>query len=207
MKILITGSEGFIGTHLKERLQKEGHKVTGVDDMSHPAEFYVPANKFIKKDILNLTESEVKGHDWIIHLAAQINVEKSLIDPIDTVRTNTLGTLHMLELSRKLKIPMIFASTTEIYGDKKTQKINENHVMNPKSPYAAAKMGADGLCKAYYYSYDTKVITVRNFNTFGMYQSDDKWGAVISIFAHRLINKKRPIVFGDGNQKRDFMNY
>ena len=166
MKIFLSGSEGFIGTHLKYRLLQAGHKVTGIDNLSHPCEYRLLNGDFIKKDIFKITEKEIKEHDWIIHLAAQINVEKSLIDPIDTVKVNTLGTLHMLELSRKYKIPLIFASTTEIYGDKQTQRINENHVMNPKSPYAAAKMGADGLCKAYYHSYGTKVITVRNFNTF-----------------------------------------
>jgi UDP-glucose 4-epimerase len=207
MKIFITGSEGFIGTHLKERLFKEGHEVIGLDDLSHPCKFRF--GTFIEDNILNIEkyESLIETCDWIVHLAAQINVEKSLKNPMETVEVNTLGTLKVLDIARRLNKPMIFASTTEIYGDKTCKRINENHRVNPKSPYAGAKLGADGLCKAYYYSYGTKVIIVRNFNCFGKYQSDDKWGAVIAKFADRLSNGTAPIIFGDGNQKRDFMSY
>jgi nucleoside-diphosphate-sugar epimerase len=207
MNVLITGSEGFIGTHLKERLLSEGHGVMCIDDLSHPCKFR--HGHFINDSILNIEKHipQIKLCDKIVHLAAQINVENSLENPQETLITNTLGTLKMLEISRQLGIPMIFASSTEIYGDKKSKTMGEDHIMEPKSPYAASKLGADGLCKAYYHSYGTKVIIVRNFNTFGTYQSDDKWGAVIAKFADRLINNKPPIIFGDGKQKRDFMSY
>lgn len=206
--VFITGSEGFIGTHLKERLLKDGHSVTGLDNLSHPCRFR--KGDFIQADVKDFWSYSdiVKGHDCIIHLAAQINVEKSLMDPRDTVDTNVLGTLAVLETARKLDIPIIYASTSEIYGDKATEKkMDETHTTNPKSPYAASKLGADGLCKAFYHSYGLKAVIVRNFNTFGMYQSDDKWGAVIAKFADRLINNQPPIIFGDGTQKRDFMSY
>jgi len=208
MNIFITGSEGFVGTHLKQKLLKEGHNVTGLDNLSHPCRFR--KGDFIQADIKDIWSYKdiIKDHNFIIHLAAQINVEKSLIDPKDTINTNLIGTLEVLETARKLDIPVIYASTSEIYGDKVTEKkMDETHVINPKSPYAASKLGADGLCKAFYHSYGLKVIIVRNFNTFGMYQSDDKWGAVIAKFADRIINNKAPIIFGDGTQKRDFMSY
>ncbi len=208
MNVLITGSEGFIGTHLKEKLISEGHSVIGIDNLSHPCRFR--KGEFIKEDVRNISKhyNIIQNCDYIVHLAAQINVEKSLIDPEDTVQVNTIGTLGVLEIGRKLDIPVIFASSTEIYGDKKSNgKMDESHVMHPKSPYAAAKMGADGLCKAYHYSYGLPVVIVRNFNTFGKYQSDDKWGAVIAKFADRLAADKPPVIFGDGTQKRDFMDY
>jgi len=173
--------------------------------MSHSCRFHT--GEFIKDSILNIKNyiDIVKECDFIIHLAAQISVEKSLLEPKATIAINMLGTLEVLEIATKFDIPVIFASSTEIYGDKQTEKIDEKHVTNPKSPYAAAKLGADGLCKAFYYSYDTKVVIVRNFNTFGPYQSDDKWGAVIAKFADRLINNKPPLIYGDGMQARDFM--
>lgn len=207
MKIFITGSAGFIGTHLTDRLKLESHTVIGMDDLSHPCPyFHIPR---IKDNILNIFEYEkqVRKCDWLVHLGAEINVEKSLKHPLKSIETNVLGTFNVLELARKLNKPVIYASTTEIYGDREAKKMNESHPMNPKSPYAASKMGADGLCKAYFHSYNLPIIIVRNFNTFGKYQSDDKWGAVIAKFADRLINNGSPIIYGDGKQKRDFMYY
>jgi len=208
MNIFLTGSEGFIGTHLKKRLIKEGHTVVGLDNLSHSCKHSMGGN-VIYRDILNINDCSlfIKQCDYIIHLAAQINVEYSILNPSLTLATNTIGTLAVLEMATKYNKPIIFASTTEIYGDKQTEKMAEAHPTNPKSPYAASKLGADGLCKAFYHSYGTKVIIVRNFNTFGKYQSDDAWGAVIAIFADRLNNNLPPIVFGDGTQRRDFMGY
>ena len=85
--------------------------------------------------------------------------------------------------------------------------MDENHATFPKSPYAASKLAIDGMMHAYYHSYGTKVVIVRNFNTFGKGQSNNKFGAVISIFAERILNDTAPLIFGYGNQKRDFMGY
>src|SRR3990167_55408 len=183
MKIFITGSAGFIGTHLRERLESEGHTVIGLDNMSHPCNY--AKNPEIMEDVEHIDNfpSLLEGCDWIVHLAAQINVEKSIEDPYDSLITNTIGTYKVLETATKLGIPVIYASSSEIYGDRLTDKMSEDHPMIPKSPYAASKMGADGLCHAFFHSFRTKAIIVRNFNTFGKYQSDDKWGAVIAKFA------------------------
>ena len=207
-KIFITGICGFIGTHLRERLEKEGYHVYGIDNLSNSCKYR--SGDFILDDILNIDKYEktIKTYDYIIHLAALINVEESLGDPEKAVYSNTVGTLKILELCRKHQIKMIYASTCEIYGDKYTlEKMNEQHRTIPKSPYAASKLGADGLCHAYYHSYGTKVVTIRNYNTFGRYQSDHKFGAVIAIFADRLSKGLPPVIFGDGTQKRDYMSY
>jgi len=207
MKIMITGSQGFIGSHLRERLKQEGHSVIGLDNLSHSCKY--STGKFIKDDILNINKYEniIKKCDMIIHLAALINVEESIENPEKALNVNTFGTFKVLQLATKYNIPMIHAGTTEVYGDKMTRTMNEKHSMNPKSPYAAAKMGADGLCKAFYHTYGTKVIIVRNFNTIGEYQSDDKFGAVVAIFANQILNNKSPTVFGSGEAKRDFMDW
>lgn len=206
MKIFITGICGFIGTYLRERLEKEGHKVYGIDNLSNPCKYY-KAN-FIKDTILNIDKYGpiISSYDFIIHLAALINVEESLQNPHKALTINTMGTYKILEICRKYNIKMIHASSCEIYGDKQSESgMDESHQTLPKSPYAASKLGADGLCHAFYYSYGTKVVIVRNYNTFGPKQSDHKFGAVIGIFAKRIMNNQPPIVFGDGSQKRDFM--
>ena len=207
MKILCTGVCGFIGTHLRERLEKEGHEVIGLDNLMHPCKYH---NKdFIHEDISHILDIDdlFKDCDFIIHLAAQIHVERSIANPRETAIINFLGTLEVLELGRKYDIPVLFASSTEIYGDRMSDSMDESHVMNPKSPYAACKMGADGLCKSYFHTYNSKVIIVRNFNTFGKYQRDDKFGAVIAIFADRISKNESPLIYGDGTQRRDFMGY
>ena len=207
MNILVTGSQGFIGTHLREVLEIEGYKVIGLDNMSHPCKYC--KGEFINADILDIDifKDKLKDVDLIVHLAAIINVEESIEDPKKAIDVNIIGTYNMLKLATELDIPIIHASTTEIYGEKMTLKMNEKHPMNPKSPYAAAKMGADGLCKAFYHTYGTKVIIVRNYNTIGEYQSDDKFGAVVAKFANKILKGESPEIYGDGNQKRDFMDW
>ena len=119
MKIFLTGSEGFIGTHLKERLKKEGHIVIGFDNLSHPCKF--KSGDFIEGNIEHIFDYApiISNCDYVIHLAAQINVEKSLVKPRETLITNLIGTFNLLQICTQYNIPIIFASTTEIYGDKK----------------------------------------------------------------------------------------
>lgn len=207
-KIFITGICGFIGTHLSKRLEDEGYHVYGIDNLSNPCEYH--RDNFINGDILDIEKYEnvIKDYDFIIHLAALINVEESLEDPKKAVYVNTIGTFNILKLCKKYNIKLIYASTCEIYGDKYTmKKMDEKHRTIPKSPYAASKLGADGLCHAYYHSYGTKVVIVRNYNTMGKYQSDHKFGAVIAKFANRLSNGLPPVIFGDGTQRRDYISY
>ncbi len=144
MKILCTGVCGFIGTHLRERLEKEGHEVIGLDNLMHPCKYH---NKdFIHEDISHILDIDdlFKDCDFIIHLAAQIHVERSIANPRETAIINFLGTLEVLELGRKYDIPVLFASSTEIYGDRMSDSMDESHVMNPKSRYAACKLVDDG---------------------------------------------------------------
>ncbi len=208
MKIFLTGSCGFIGCHLRERLEKEGYQVIGMDNLSHPCKYHKKPE--IVDNIRNIWDYAdiIAECDFVINLAAWISVEKSLIDPERTSEVNFISAMKVLTLCDKLGVPLIHASSSEIYGDRATETaMDENHSTFPKSPYAASKLAIDGMMHAYYHSYGTKVIIVRNFNTMGKYQSNNKFGAVISIFAEKLMRDSSPIVFGDGKQKRDFMGY
>ena len=208
MRIFITGSAGFIGTHLRKELESKGHRVVGMDNLSHPCKYHKKPE--IVDNIRNIWDYAdiIAECDFVVNLAAWISVEKSLISPVGTSEVNFQSTMKVLALCDNLDVPLIHASTSEIYGDRTTEStMDENHSTFPKSPYAASKLAIDGMMHAYYHSYGTKVIIVRNFNTFGKYQSNNKFGAVISIFAERLMRGSSPEVFGDGKQKRDFMGY
>lgn len=207
IKIFITGICGFIGTHLRQRLEKEGHNVIGLDNLSHNCIYAEPPE--IIDSIANIEDytDSIANSDFVLNLAADINVEKSILMPMHAIESNFVNTIKILNVCTKLNVPLIHWSTSEIYGDKNCKGyMNENHSTFPKSPYAAAKLAIDGLMHAYYHCYNSKVIIVRNFNLFGKYQSNDKFGAVIGIFADNIINNKPPEIFGDGTQKRDFMS-
>jgi len=206
MKIFITGSAGFIGTHLRESLENEGHSVIGLDNLSHPCAYHKKPE--IVDSLSNIEDyiDLIANSDWVINLAADINVEKSLLFPFHAVETNFIAAMKLLDICSKLDVKLIHASTSEIYGDR-IGVMDENHRTCPKSPYAASKLAIDGMIRAYVESYGTRAIIVRNYNTFGKYQSNDKFGAVIGIFAHRILNDKPPVIFGDGSARRDFMHY
>jgi len=206
VRILITGSAGFIGTHLREALEQDWHTVIGIDNLSHPCKYSKKPE--IVDTIANIEDyaDVVANSDWVINLAADINVEKSLFFPVHAVDVNFIAAMKLLEVCTKLDVKLIHASTSEIYGDR-AGVMDENHRTMPKSPYAASKLAIDGMIYAYTQSYGTRAVIVRNYNTFGKFQSNDRFGAVIGRFAERLIHNLPPIIFGDGSAKRDFMSY
>ncbi|HPL95322.1 MAG TPA: GDP-mannose 4,6-dehydratase [bacterium] len=204
MKILITGNLGFIGSHLHKKMLNNGYEVKGIDNVSHPCgqivesayadvRYYPSVYKF------------VEWADVVFHLAAQINVDKSIDQAQETVAVNVEGTVNILDAVTKLNKKMIYASSSEIYGSSLSEVMNEDHALNPHSPYGASKAGADRLCKSYFTTYGTKVIIQRNFNVFGEYQNSDIYGAVIPKFINRALKNEPLEIFGDGNQERDFM--
>lgn len=211
-KILITGGRGFIGSHLANRLDKEGNDVIVLDNLSHPSRVTLRSGIKFKygdvryKDDIRLL---IKWCDVVYHLAAQIHVDKSITNPQETIDTNVLGTMNILEAVKEYDKEMIFASTSEIYGTAQTGKMSEEHPLDAQSPYGASKLAADRLCKAYHSTYGTKVKILRNFNTFGPGQADggegSSYGAVIGIFARLAMNSKPMPIFGTGNQARDYM--
>jgi UDP-glucose 4-epimerase len=214
MKILITGAAGFLGSHLSEKFVNEGNVVYGLDNLmngnfnnirtiSHKSNF-----KFIQDDIChNEAYSKLPtDFDAIIHLAAQIHVDRSIVDPQETFKINVEGTLKILEFARINDIEKIlFASTSEVYGSAQYVPMDENHPLLAKHPYGVSKVAADRLCYSYNETYNLGVDIVRCFNFFGPRQKDIGFGSVIGIFINRVIRNKPPIIYGDGNQTRDYM--
>jgi UDP-glucose 4-epimerase len=207
MKFLITGAAGFIGSHLYKKLIDEGHEVIGIDNFLHPCKN--PTIKEVKYgDIRYYHDIErwVKWADVVLHLAAQINVDKSISNPQETLDINITGTLNILEAVKKFNKQMVFASSSEVYGTSQDEYMSEEHPLDAQSPYAASKVAGDRLCKSYYDTYGTKVAILRNFNTFGTFQGDDSYGGVIAIFTRNALQGTPLVVFGDGEQRRDYMS-
>lgn len=215
MKILITGGAGFIGSHLCEKFVEAGHNVLCLDnfmngELSNVRSLLGKRNfKLINGDVRNLDQLEKvvsQGAEAIIHLAAQIHVDRSIIEPRLTYETNVFGTLNVLELARMHDIDkVIHASTSEVYGSAQYVPMDEKHPLNAPHPYGASKIAADRMCRAYIETYGLNVCIMRSFNTYGPAQKDSGYGGVISIFVRRLLRDNPPIIYGDGKQTRDYM--
>lgn len=214
MKILITGGGGFQGSHLAESLLAAGHRVTILN--THAEETPRNLSGIIDKiDLIwgSITDQEtveksVRGHDVVFHLAAHINVDESLKDPLIFFQTNILGTYRVLEAARKHGGRIILASTCEVYGDgqnlKEGELISETAEMCPNSPYAASKAAADRIAYSYFRSYGLDVTIVRPFNVYGERQKSGLYGALIPILVGKALREESLTVFGDGLATRDF---
>jgi UDP-glucose 4-epimerase len=144
--------------------------------------------------------------DAIIHLAAQIHVDKSIVNPKETFKINVDGTLKVLEFARMNDIKKIlYASTCEIYGSAQYVPMDENHPLSAKHPYGVSKIAADRLCYTYNETYDLGIDIIRCFNVFGPKQKDTGYGGVIAIFIKRVLQNKPAIIYGSGMQTRDFI--
>lgn len=213
MKILITGGAGFIGSHLCERYSKEGHTVLCLDNfmsgnLTHIRHLLDYRNfKLVKGDIrdFDLLEKIMRDVDVVLHLAAQIHVDRSYIEPKLTYDVNVMGTQNVLEVARMYDAKkVIHASTSEVYGSALYVPIDEKHPLNAPHPYGASKIAADRMCYAYIQTYGMDISIVRLFNVFGPRQRDVGYGGVISIFTRRVLSNVPPIIYGDGTQTRDY---
>jgi len=212
--ILITGGAGFIGSHLAEKYVREGHLVKVLDDFSSGnvnnirALFNHKNFKLIRGDVRDreLIQRATAGVDIILHLAAQIHVDRSIIDPKYTFEVNTFGTLNILDAALENDVKLvIYTSTSEVYGSAQYVPMDEKHPLNPASPYAASKAAADRLCFAYHNTYKLPLVIVRCFNTYGPRQSDIGYAAAIPKFIRRVMQGLPPVIYGDGKQTRDYL--
>lgn len=182
-KILVTGAGGFIGSHLVETLVRKGADVTAMIRYGSASNW---GNlEFVAKDVKgqfrvvagNVDDGDfvfhaMNGIDIVCHLAALIAIPYSYVAPRSYVRTNVEGTLNVLEAARRLSVErVVHTSTSEVYGTAQTVPIAETHPLQGQSPYSASKIGADKIAESYFRSFDTGVVTLRPFNTFGPRQS------------------------------------
>ena len=215
-KVLLTGADGFVGSHLAEKLIDLGANLTIVvrATSNHGTSSYHFKNlnsNYVKKckkiiccDIssTDIIRHIIKDNPKIIfHLAANAYVPYSFEHPLEVNEVNVVGTLNILEATRQIKgiEKIICTSSSEVYGTALTKKINEDHPLNPTSPYAASKAAADRYCFSYIQTYDLPITIIRPFNTYGPRHTYD----VIPKFIKMAINDKDITIHGDGKQSRD----
>jgi UDP-glucose 4-epimerase len=212
IKVLVTGGAGFIGRWVVNKLL-ENHDVTALDNLSNGDMRNISAfqgNKrfqFISADILNseVLPDAFKDVTVCIHLAAQVNVQDSLDNPGLSFSNNVVGTYNVLEACRKNDVKIVIMGTCMVYDVALSKAINENHPIKPASPYSGSKIAAENLAFSYYYGYGLPVVILRPFNTYGPYQKSCAEGGVISIFIENYLRARDLLIYGDGNQTRDFL--
>ncbi len=208
MKVIVTGGAGFIGSHVVEAFSQNGWQVLAVDDLSRGKRKNVPPHvDFLCLDI-NSKEFENVVQDFspdvISHQAAQVSVPYSWEDPVEDERRNVEGTLRVVLAARKSKVKrLILASSVAVYGEPQELPVRENHALNPISPYGLSKLAAEKY--ALLFSDSLEVVILRYGNVYGPRQESEGEAGVVSIFLSRLNNNKSPIIYGDGNQTRDFV--
>ena len=210
MNILVTGGAGFIGSNIVKRLLELGHEPVVLDDLSSGyRKNLLPEVSFFEGDVRDaeLVVRAAEGCGAILHLAASVGNKRSIDHPITDSEINILGTLNVLEAARQHNIDrIVFSSSAGIFGELKTLPIAEDHPQDPDSPYGVSKLAAEKMCLVYNKLYGMHNVCLRYFNVFGPHQRYDAYGNVIPIFANRLLKQEPLLIYGDGEQTRDFVN-
>ena len=211
-KYLVTGGAGFIGSHIVSRLVQEGAQVRVVDNLStgqaQRLDAVRSAIEFVEGDLADeaIAKRAVEGVTFVIHQAAVPSVQRSLIDPVATNRSNVVGTLNLLESARKANVRrFVYAASSSAYGDTEVLPKHEDMPANPLSPYALQKFVGEKYCKLYYDLYALETVSLRYFNVFGPGQDPySEYSAVIPKFITGLLANRPITIYGDGEQSRDF---
>lgn len=220
---LVTGGAGFIGSHIASALLAQGDRVRVFDDLSSGSRSNltaaceaarVPAAgadcplQLVTGDVADAdaVAAACAGVAGIFHEAAQVSVPQSVVKPLRSYQVNTIGTLNVLEGARRHGVPrVVFAASSAAYGDTLELPKVESMTPSPKSPYAGGKVAAEHLLAIYGQLHGMRTVALRYFNVFGPRQTDDSpYTGVIALFARALLEGRRPTIFGDGEQTRDF---
>jgi UDP-glucuronate decarboxylase len=211
--VLVTGGAGFIGSHLCRRLLKDGHEVICFDDLStgnlNNLKDVADQIAFVEGNCNKMEQLEAvfEAHpiDTVFHYAAVVGVKRTLEDPI-SVLDDVKGIQNILELSRRNDVKkVIYASSSEVYGEPvEIPEVEDGHV-NAKLPYAVVKLIGEKLLEAYHQMHGLDTTSLRFFNVYGPGQESSAYGFVVGIFIRQILEGKAPTIFGDGTQTRDFV--
>jgi len=209
-KMLVSGGNGFLGSHLVEKALNEGYEVTVVDDFSTTKEIQVPKEvNFIKKRIERFSTKE--KFDFVVHLAAKPSPEDYTRKPVRTILSNSIGTYRMIEIARKSNAVFVYTSSSEVYGNASVLPTPEEYFgnVNPngvRSCYDEGKRFSEALAMAYHRQYGLDARIERPFNVYGpRIRADGFYGRVIPRFIMQALKNKPITVNGDGSQTRSFL--
>lgn len=208
--VLLTGGAGFIGSHIGEALVKRGYKVHVLDNLSVGKRENVPPEaRFFEGDILDAScvEKALEGVEAVIHLAARVAIRDSVSHFCEDARTNLMGTLQLLQQSGQRGIKkFVFTSSMAVYADSdQPNPVTETFLTEPLSPYGISKLAAEKYTLLLSDLFGMQGISLRFFNVYGPRQTFSPYVGVITIFIRRLLMGEPPIIFGDGQQRRDFI--
>ena len=211
MRALVTGGAGFIGSNLASAILKADHDVDIIDNLSTGKLENVPAGaKFHELDIAEPVVDKIfeRGkYDVVFHLAAQMDVRKSVADPKFDAENNILGGINLLQSSVRHRVgKFIFASTGgAIYGEQDYSPADEKHPLNPVSPYGISKLAMEKYLYFYFLEHDLQYASLRYANVYGPRQNSEGEAGVVAIFCQRMLKGAKAVVYGDGLQTRDFV--
>lgn len=208
MKALITGGAGFIGTNIVRQWLDMGHEAVVLDNLSSGyRQNLLPGVGFVEGDIREFDDVEqaIEGCEVVFNLAASVGNKRSIDNPLEDSSINILGLLQVLEAARRHEIrKVVHSSSAGIFGELKTLPISEDHPQDPDTPYGVSKLAGEKHCLAYNKLYGMENVCLRYFNVYGPHQRFDAYGNVIPIFVTRALDGESIIIFGDGEQTRDF---
>ncbi len=212
MKVLVTGGAGFIGSHLVESLLRLGYEVRVMDNLSTGRLENLKAVRdeveFLESDVRDFAQCKLacKGIEKVWHLGALGSVPRSVADPLTTHEVNLTGTLNMLLAARDAGVErFVFASSSSVYGANPELPREENQHPMPMSPYANTKLAAETYVRQFAHLYGLQTVSLRYFNVYGPRQDPtSQYAAVVPRFFSALLSGKRPVIYGDGEQTREF---
>jgi CDP-paratose 2-epimerase len=220
-RILITGGAGFLGVNAATRMVEAGWHVTVLDNLSRPGTErnlkwlitqYPTETTFVKEDVRNASalSEHVKNQDAILHLAGQVAVTTSLVDPVTDFEVNAAGTLNLLEATRKHnpEAPFVFASTNKVYGKLENNNVacKESQPIDFHSPYGCSKGAADQYVRDYARCFHMNTVVLRQSCIYGAHQYGTEDQGWVAHFVHSILNQRQLTIYGDGMQVRDLLD-
>lgn len=210
MRVLVTGGAGFIGSHIVQRLLEHGHDVAVLDNFSRGKEENLPPGvRLYRADITSWEIGEIfakEQPECVIHQAAQIDVRRSVADPVTDASVNILGSINLLEQCRRTGVrKVVYASSAAVYGDPQILPVPEEHPILATSGYGVSKHTVEHYLEVYRRLYGLDYTVLRYANVYGPRQDPLGEGGVVAIFAYRIARRLAVTVFGDGEQTRDYV--